>query len=292
MESEHKNFYLDEAVIKALEFLKSVELPDITSLTYKGVPLVVGSGNALVVAQILFKNKPAFFATESDFESKLFDIVRTVIVISASGEKDAPRIAKKAKNCGKNVVLLTANKNAKAIKFVDKHFLFPSIQEPYSYNVSTYLSMILSYTREDPRHILNQVKTLKFPNELLEANSFVFILPDEFASIMRLFRVKMSELFGRRISYAVETFSSLKHGFTIVPSEREQFVWFKYKNEANIVPRFWQKCKEDVYMVNLPEGANEAHLITLGYSIIGKIQRHKNPDFFKHLDEYLDKIEW
>ena len=51
-------------------------------------PVVVGSGNALSCGKLIFKDKPAFFADEADYR-KFLNCKRPVILISASGKKDA-----------------------------------------------------------------------------------------------------------------------------------------------------------------------------------------------------------
>ena len=53
-------------------------------------------------------------------------------------------------------ILFTTNKDAPAKKFVKKTLVFPKQREPYTYNTTTYLSMILASTKETTKKILSQ----------------------------------------------------------------------------------------------------------------------------------------
>jgi len=87
---------LDVAVIGALDLFSATALPKININAYQK-PLIVGSGNAEATGRIMFRNNDAVFASESDYESKLENIstIDGVVIISASGGKHAPIIAKK-----------------------------------------------------------------------------------------------------------------------------------------------------------------------------------------------------
>ena len=128
---------LDECVINALELFTRQKLPEI-NISFKR-PLVVGSGNAAATGKIIFEKTDAVFADESSYEIKLANIpeIDGVVVISASGGKHSPIIAKKAKSMGKRVVLFTNNKDAPAKEFSDETHVFPKNPEPYTYNTST-----------------------------------------------------------------------------------------------------------------------------------------------------------
>ena len=71
-----------------------------------------------------------------------------VVVLSASGAKHAPRIVDTAHQYQKPVTLLTNTANAPAQmqlnNAADRVYVFPKNREPYTYNTSTYLGMILS----------------------------------------------------------------------------------------------------------------------------------------------------
>jgi len=101
---------LDVAVLGALELFQQQAVPEIDISNYKR-PLIVGSGNAEATGRIVFDKIDAVFASESNFESKLKNIpsIDGVVIISASGEKHAPIIAKVARDMGKPVTLITCH---------------------------------------------------------------------------------------------------------------------------------------------------------------------------------------
>jgi len=219
---------LDTVTIAALELFTKEKL-DSMSFPFKN-PLVVGSGNAAATGKIIF-NK-AIFATESDYENKI-NSSDGVILISASGEKHAPIIAKKAKAKKKKVYLITNSKNSSAEKYADKTYILPKNREPYTYNTSTYMGMILANTKEDPKKILNfintKIKNIKLP-KFSNYNGYYLLIPKEFSKIDRLFQIKFIELFGRNIAHDTETFEQTKHATTVVPSNKELFISFGKEN--------------------------------------------------------------
>ncbi|MBS3081157.1 hypothetical protein J4221_06810 [Candidatus Pacearchaeota archaeon] len=157
---------LDTCVFGALELFHKEKIPQI-NISYQR-PLVVGSGNAEVTGRIIFHDTDAVFASESSVEEKLKTIknIDGVVIISASGGKHAPIIAKLVKKYKKSVTLFTNNEKAETKKYVDEIFVFPKQREPYTYNTSTYLGMILGKTKERPKEIYN------FINEKLSKLNF------------------------------------------------------------------------------------------------------------------------
>ena len=133
---------LDICVLAALELLANTKTPKI-KIPFKR-PLVVGSGNAAATGKIIFEKHDAVFADESTVDLKLKNIksIDGVVLISASGAKHAPIIAKKAKKKKKQVILITNTKNSMAEPFANKTYLFPKNKEPYTYNTSTYMGPI------------------------------------------------------------------------------------------------------------------------------------------------------
>src|SRR3989344_7859869 len=104
---------LDVAVLGALERFGEEKLPEFPVVDRKR-PLIVGSGNAAATGRILFRDTDAVFADESNYQQKLEAIpaIDGAIIISASGGKDAPRIAEDLKNRGLPLWLLTNNPDA------------------------------------------------------------------------------------------------------------------------------------------------------------------------------------
>ena len=218
---------LDVAVVAALELFNKVKIPSL-NIKYKR-PLVVGSGNAAATGKIIFEKHDAVFADESTAEIKLknIDNIDGVVLISASGGKHAPILAQLARKYKKKVTLLTNNPAAPAKDWADNTYVFPKNREPYTYNTSTYLGMILSAAKEDPEEILNFIKKLKL--SIPKSSQYYLIVPESMANIIPLLQVKFIELFGRRIARDISTFEYMKHATTVVPG-KELFISFGKEN--------------------------------------------------------------
>lgn len=270
---------LDVCVLGALEFLSDQKLPKI-NIGKNLRLLVIGSGNALVTGKIIFGKHDATFASESDYQEK-FGLAKydLVVLISASGGKHAIDIAKFAKARKKRTILLTNNSEAKAAKFVNKVLVFPRQREPYTYNTSTYLSMILAMTGESPKQIYDYIKRFdkKIPNNFAKYDAFYFMLPSKYDAARELFVTKFDELFGPMLMGKVFTDEQTKHAKTVVPYSKELFVSFGIKNDSYGKNRF---------DVKLPEGSSFGMLMMVGYYLIGKIQGRKEPYFKKNIVRY------
>lgn len=276
---------LDTAVLAALELFSQTKLPKM-SFPYKK-PLVVGSGNAAATGKILFTNAQASFATESTYEPKLKHC-DGVVLLSASGSKHAPIITKCAKKHKKHVTLITNTGNSQAHKFLDhKHkydeYVLPKNREPYTYNTSTYLGMILAKTHENPGDILNYIQkntaTLKYPN-FKQYKKYYLLIPEEFSEIIRLFQIKFVELFGRNIARDIETFEQTKHATTVVPAKNELFISFGKQNKI-------YGPKKDRFHVPLPKNTDYASIMAIGYYLIGQIQKAQPPWFKQNIENYM-----
>mgnify|MGYP001032705661 CR=1 FL=1 len=281
---------LDVCVLGALELFQDSEIPKI-DIPYK-TPLVVGSGNAEATGRILFEEMDAIFASESNFEEKLKNIksIDGVILISASGGKHAPMITRVSQKYKKHVTLLTTNYHSKAEKLLDhKHkddlFIFPHQREPYTYNTSTYLSMILGKTNENPEKIyeyikynLDQIKLPKFE----KYKKFYLIVPPKFSGIKRMLQVKFIELFGREIARDIETSEYVRHATTIVPSD-ELFISFGERNNTFGLP------KQRLF-IPLPKNADYGAMMAISYYIIGKIQGSQPAYFKRYIKAYTNQI--
>ncbi|PIR87537.1 MAG: hypothetical protein COU10_03960, partial [Candidatus Harrisonbacteria bacterium CG10_big_fil_rev_8_21_14_0_10_45_28] len=206
-----------------------------------------------------------------------------VILISASGGKHAPIIAKYAKDLGKSVIFITNNPNAEAAKFIedDKIFVSPKNREPYTYNTSTYMGIILGRTHENPREIQNFIEkyidTISFP-DFSQYDKYFLIIPPKFSGIIRMLQVKFIELFGRRIARDVETSEYMKHAVTVVPSD-ELFISF---GEENTI---WGEPGQRFH-IPLPENAGYAAMMAIGYYVIAQIQKQHQPYFKENIAAY------
>ena len=267
---------LDECVVNALELFSSEKLPKL-NIKFKR-PLVVGSGNAAVTGKALVND--GVFADESNYKDKLKNIkVDGALLISASGTKHAPIIAKELKKRRIKTILLTNNENAEAKKFVKETHVLPKNIEPYTYNTSTYMGMILAKTKENPKTILKHIKKIKVTN-LKKYDSYYLIIPAKYDSIREFFMTKFDELFGSKISGRVFTLEQTKHAKTVVPSDKELFISFGEKN------KLFGKHK---LHINLPKNTGYAGMMAIGYYVIGQIQKQNTDYYKKNIEGYLKK---
>lgn len=270
---------LKTCILGALEFLESKKLPKINIPKSKKI-IVIGSENALVVGKIIFEKYDAIFANESNYQTKLknakFDLA---IIISASGKKHAPIMAKKIKSKKIKLILFTTNKNAPAKEFVDETLIFPKQREPYTYNTSTYLSMILAYTKESPKKINEVIKKIKLKKDFSKYNSIYIIIPEEFQEIKKMFLTKFEELFGPKLNAEIYTYEQTKHAKTVIPSKKQLFISIGIENKL-----FGEK--ENRLHIPLPINSNYATIFSTGYYLIGKIQEQKPPYFQKNILNY------
>lgn len=271
---------LDVAVLGALELFQSAELPRI-DMEFKR-PLVVGSGNAEATGRIMFAGSDAVFGSESDYTQKLASIqdIDGVVLISASGGKHAPIIARSAIELGKPVVLVSNTPDSPAGEVLrqsaaSREYIFPKNREPYTYNTSTYMGMILGATGEDPaviqRFIEEHIATLAFP-DFSRYNKYYLIVPPEFSGIIRMLQIKFIELFGRNIARDVETSEYVRHATTVAPAD-ELFISFGEPNTT------WGK-PEDRFHIPLPDDANYGAMMAVGYYVVAQIQQ-AYPHYFK-----------
>ncbi len=272
---------LDVAVEGALLLLESSQLPEV-SIPFKR-PLVIGSGNAYTTGRLMFRDKKAVFASESDLEEVLSheEEIDGAVVISASGSKHSIQVAERLKELEIPAQLFTNNPEAPAASFFEagQVVVFPKNREPYTYNTSTYLSMILAVTKEDPSVILAHLHDLpKFP-ELAQFTGYTFVLPPEFISIAPMLRVKFEELFGTKLCGRFFTPEEMKHAKTVVPDEGELFVYVGMEELS------WGAAGKKIELP-LPEVADVASAVATTYHFIGQIQKAHPPYFKENLARY------
>jgi len=277
---------LDENVIQALDFFAENHPPKINLKNYS-LPFVVGSGNAYNTGTILFSDRAAIFADESNFKSliKAYNpaikkgLIKYAIVISASGEKDSVWEIELAKKHGLKTVLLTCEKNSSAAKIADHTYAYRKIAEPYTYNTSTYLGIILSATGEDPKKIKQLIQKIKLPKNFEKYSAYSFILPDQFGSICPMLDIKKSELFGSHLSLRAFPEGHARHAKFVIPSEKELVISIGIKN----------KCfghKDHRFNINLPASASFGTVLALTYYLVGKIQKSKPAYFKMNIEQY------
>lgn len=248
-------------------------------------PLIIGSGNAIATAKILYGNTNAIFGDETDYKEKLKLDIDGVLIFSASGGKHAPIIAEAAKKKRKKVQLITCTPSSQAEEVVGKEntIVTPKNREPYTYNTSTYMGWIFAKTKEDPKKIMQFIKRSvapKIPTNLKSYNGFLLITPDNLAGVNHLFEVKFIELFGRQVARDVKAYEELKHAITVVPNKKELCIQFG-KGQVDF--------ENDTLQIPLPKDCGPAALMAIGYYVIGCIQNQK-PQYFKNnISDYINR---
>ncbi len=277
---------LDTCVLAALELFTKVHLPSLDGAKYWR-PLVLGSGNAAATGRILFQDRDAVYGDENNYKEKLKNIknIDGVIIFSASGGKHAPLMVREATKRGKPVVLVTNNPRSDAGKLLpDNHiFVYPKNREPYTYNTSTYLGMILGKTKENPKKILKVVEKIskrRMP-DFKKYKSFYLLLPPQFAGMREMLDKKFVELFGRRVPYTIFSTEYVKHATTIVERPDELFISFGSKNTT------WGKHR---FHVPLPRTAGYGMIMAVSYYIMGQIQKSRPAWFKRNIESYCRKV--
>lgn len=281
---------LDTVVLGALELFQSTTLPRLD--IHFNRPLVVGSGNAEATGRIIFANSDAIFASESDYQSKLEKIadIDGVVLISASGGKHAPIIARQVIAMGKPIALISNTPNSPASQELGRdsasqEYIFPKNREPYTYNTSTYMGMILGNTGEDPaaiyKFLQEQTATITYP-DFAKYDKYYLIVPPEFSGIIRMLQIKFIELFGRNIARDIETSEYVRHATTVAPAD-ELFISFGEPNTT------WGKPENRLH-IPLPEGSDYGSMMAVGYYVVSQIQK-AYPHYFKdNIESYTAEV--
>ena len=274
--TEDNLILLDDCVLWALELFSQSDIKQWDFTQYKK-PLIAGSGNAIVTAQIIFSDMDALFCDETNIDSCLKKDIDSVIIVSASGEKHAPIFAQKAKKLWLPAILMTCSENSSAESIVWKNstIVTQKNREPYTYNTSTYLGWVLAKTGESAKEILEYIENIVDPClekiDFSQYNAYLCVTPDEFAGVNQLMRVKFIELFGRKIARDVFSYEHLKHAITVIPEEKELAIHF-WEWEFDFIG--------DRFQVPLPKKAGLGTMMAISYYVIGKIQK-SHPNYFQ-----------
>jgi hypothetical protein len=284
---------LDAAVLAALTLFERTTLPAFP-LEMSGKLLILGSGNAGSVGRILFADINARYADESTYIGELAKAnekksgpITSAVLISASGGKHAVSIAEALERQQIPTWLLTNNENALARTYVEasRVLVFPKNREPYTYNVSTYMGMILAHTHEDPGVIyrfITETVLKQIPDVLSQFDAFYLIIPPQYILMKDMLLTKFDELFGSRVSARVFTLEQSKHAKTVVPSEREVFISFGDENNMFGI-------EKNRFHIPLPDTVGYAAMMAIGYYVIGQIQKQHLPYFKDNIKEYTQK---
>jgi hypothetical protein len=276
---------LDTVVLGALEFLSDAKLPIINIGGFKKM-MVVGSEGALATGRLLFPEGNVLFRNETTFREALVveKGIDSITVISASGSKHAIEIVKEATARDLPTFLITNTENSPASASLDPSSVtvFPKIREPYTYNTSTYMSMLLSHGGEDPVSIQKFIETdvaSKIPEVLTAYDAFFIIVPPHFDAVRELLKAKFDEMFGPMLQARIFTIEQTKHAKTVIPSETECFVSFGEENSV-----FGKEGNR--LTVPLPPNAGPVAMMAIGYYMIGRIQKQFPPYFKDNIKNY------
>jgi hypothetical protein len=279
---------LDENLLTTLDFF-SDNAPTAFNLEKYQLPLVIGSGNAYNTGTILFSGKAAIFADESNFKAIIQaykhvikeGLITQAIIISASGEKDSVWEIELAKSYGLSTTLLTCNSTSSAAKIADEVFSYRKIAEPYTYNTSTYLGMILSSTHESAKVIKDFIDSLVLPNTFTQYDSYAFVLPDAYINICPMLDIKKSELFGSHLSLRAFPEGHARHAKFVIPSEKELVISIGCENN-------YFGIKEHRWNIPFPSDLSFGAILSLTYYLVGKIQASKHPYFIENIENYCN----
>lgn len=280
---------LDVCVAAALERFLRDSVPTMPRFASSRV-LIIGSVNAAAVGRIVGTTfKDAVCADESDYIRILsshppFD---SALLISASGGKHAVSIAKHLQEIGLHTVLITHNPTPLAGDYVKKEnvYVFPKNREPYTYNTSTYLGVILATTHESSSDIWSFIDSevrSKLTRDFSFFDAFYITIPTHLRFIAPMILTKFDELFGSRISCRVYTVEQAKHATTVVPSPKEFFISFGDPGQFLAPP-------ERHLTIDLPENAGYGLLMAASYFIVGTIQQQNPPYFKENINEYCER---
>lgn len=278
---------LDQNVLQALDFFIANPPVEFDSYVYK-LPFVVGSGNAYNTGLIIFSKNAAIFSDESNFKNLITafkpavtqKLITDTIVISASGEKDSVWEVELAKDMGLQTTLLTTKDQSSAAKVADKVYTFKSIPEPYTYNVSTYMGMILSSSKENPHKIKSFIENLKLPANFADYKAYAFVVPDQFVHICPMLDIKKSELFGPNLSLRAFSQGHARHAKFVIRNPEELVITLGARNDHFGTPA-------SRFNIALPEDFGPASVMALTYYIVGKIQASKPPYYMENIKNYV-----
>ena len=280
---------LDETVLQALDFfVKNPPLP--LYINQFKEPFVVGSGNAYNTGAIMFAGKPAILADESNFrtiinysDKKAQDgSLKDAVIISASGGKDSVWEVELAKKHSLKTTLLTTKADSDAAKIADKVIVFKSIPEPYTYNTSTYMGMMLAATGENPSIIKEFIERLRLPENFGEHRTYSFVLPDQLMQICPMLDIKNNELFGHHGSLRAFSLGHARHAKFVIRTADELVISLGGENEFFGDPNHrWD--------IDLPDYINFAGVMAVTYYIVGKIQGSKPPYFKENIERYVSQ---
>jgi hypothetical protein len=279
---------LDTTVLEALDFFVKTPPPSLDISSYS-LPFVVGSGNAINTGKILFSGKAAIFADESNFRAIAAayrpviekGLITDAVIISASGEKDSVWELELAKEMKLTTTLLTCKPNSTGAGIADRVYAYKSIAEPYTYNTSTYLGMVLSATGEKAEDIKTFIKGISLPPGFSDYQTYTFVLPDAYLNVGPMVEIKGDELFGPHVMVRAFPQGHARHAKFVHPWEKELVITIGSENKYFGDPAHrWD--------IPLADNASFGTVIALTYYLCGQIQKIKPDYFMRHIEQFCN----
>lgn len=281
---------LDIAVLAALQHIGQLQKAGLSSpcLNFDGAARIigVGSGNGGNTVAILVNPADSNAADESDLADRLaIGSYSHAIVVSASGEKDAPDVIVQLQAKGIVVELLTCDPQSTGAKLADKVTTFPLGREPISYNVLTYLSMVMANTFEQAEDILkylDKISPLIKAEDFAGRAGFTFIIPARFKIIKDMLAIKFNELFEHHLGfYACTGAFATRHIVSLVQNHKAMYVNLDPDFDLSVL-----KLKCPHKNIPLPPDCDWGLAYAASYWLVGLIQRANEPWFAQSVVDY------
>jgi len=278
---------LSEVVIDALQFHAGSTSPSL-NLNQNESLFVFGSGNALPTGKVIFANYPAIFSDETNFKETIrkFPNTKKCVVVSASGEKHAPIMIDFLLNKSYDVHLITCSRRSSSADITPRKNVFfcDFIDEPYTYNVSTYIGMMRFVDNMNLLSLSNYLSSeiAQFANYLEKSKSYYFILPDQMSAIAQMVVTKLDEIFGSTLCGRCYTLSQTVHAKTVISNTDELFISLGLNN--NVI---------GTNKLNIPMKDYWSYIgfVSVAYYIVGCIQKFKGQKFFEYIESYKNQHE-
>jgi len=273
--------HLDFYVTKTLEYLEKWNFPKF-KIEKNEKNIFMGSGSAACAAKLFAERFNGSTLNVSNYKRFFKGISKestaSTYIISASGGKDAVNMAKFLNKMNLRPNLITCNESAPAKKLCNKLFVFPSLKEPPTYNVSTYSSMIYWLFGENIKEIKSLIKNIKIPN-LRKYKYIFFLATDKYDTIAKMTSRKIAESL-EGIGSNGDGFSNSAHGMLRQPNKDRLIFCLNQK----------YPFKENVYELKINSYLG---LMLATYYIIGKNQKEKDAEnLLKNYQQTIKKLNW
>lgn len=275
---ETKNEKLDSYVIKTLDVIGSWEYPNKDVVKKSDLNVFMGSGSAACVAQ-MFTYKYGGTNLSADeyaiFLANATEKQYNIYIVSASGGKDAVKMAQACKDAGMPAILITCNENAPSKDLVKELIDFPSFIDPPTYNVSTYFGMVYWLFEENPRQAKEFV--LKLPKLNLRKYKSVFFVSDDL-------HLPVAKMATRKVGECLENImangegqSQAAHGVILQANKHRLIV--RLNTDYPIEKSKYYDIKNDTFL----------GLLASTYYLIGNNQ--KSSDIKNTFNNYLKAVK-